>query len=157
MEGEARQAYLTALRMLGRRALSVQELTDRLQRRGVSPQAAGQAAERLIAEGGLDDSAYARAYVHDRLLFHPVGRRRLRIELLRRGIAAAEVEAALAAVDQDKEEELARSLLARTRPPSSPEEDRRLRARLLRRGFSPDTVRRVLGRPPEPVGEGSEC
>ncbi|MDI6871323.1 MAG: regulatory protein RecX [Bacillota bacterium] len=158
METEGRRAYLAALRLLGRRPLSVQELTRKLLRRGLSAEAAAEAVTRLLAEGALDDAAYARAYVHDRLLFHPIGKRGLQAELLRRGVPAEVVEEVLAGIDAEGEEELIRGLLSRRRATAgTTEEARRLGAWLLRRGFAPEAVRAVLGRGPAGGGEWPEC
>ncbi|MGE5552651.1 MAG: regulatory protein RecX [Betaproteobacteria bacterium] len=148
-ETEGRRAYLAALRMLGRRALSVQEVTHRLEHRGFGRQAVAEAVAELQGEGVLDDAAYARAYVHDRLLFHPIGRRGLQVELQRRGVPPAVVQEALLQVSVEREEELIRSLLARRRPSkeeaASCAESRRLRRWLVQRGFSAEAIRRVLG------------
>lgn len=165
MEDETGRAYLAALRWLGRRALSVQEVTQRLRRRGVSQEAAAAAVARLLAQGALDDAAYARAYVHDRLLFHPVGRRGLQAELHRRGVPPEAAAEALAAVDTTCEEEVIRRLVAhRSRAAGGAgegggggTEHLRLRVWLLRRGFSPEAVRRVLGRGTEEPSDGPEC
>ncbi len=148
-DAEGRRAYLAALRMLGRRALSVQEVSQRLTRRGFDARAVGEAVAELRAEGALDDAAYARAYVHDRLLFHPVGRRALRAELQRRGVPEEAVEEALADLGLAREEELIRGLLARRRPAGEGAnpggEARRLRRWLFQRGFSGEAIRRSLG------------
>jgi regulatory protein len=148
MEGEAARAYLAALRMLGRRAFSVEEVRRRLLRRGLPAEAVAEAVAKLAAEGALDDAAYARAYVHDRLLFHPVGRRGLRVELQRRGVPPEAAEEALATLDPAREEQLVRSLIERRsdgRVELTAETRLRLRAWLLRRGFTPEAVRRALG------------
>ncbi|HHW14224.1 MAG TPA: hypothetical protein GXX28_04725 [Firmicutes bacterium] len=155
MDGEeGRRAYLAALRMLGRRAMSVQEVVDRLGRRQFSDGAVREAVERLLGEGALDDSAYARAYIHDRLLLHPVGRRALRVELARRGVSPEIAEKALSGLDAAREEEVIREYLARHgyRPDCPGEERRRWRERLLRRGFCGEAIRRSLGWPVESAG-----
>lgn len=152
---EGRRAYLAALRMLGRRALSVQETVDRLRRRRFGEAAAGEAVARLLAEGALDDRAYARAYIHDRLLLHPVGRRALRGELLRRGVAAEVVEEALTNLDADREAEVVRAYLCQHgfQPDCAGEERRRWRGRLLQRGFCGEAIRKALGWQGDPAVE----
>lgn len=150
MEGEAQEAYAVALRLLAKRAYSVREMTDRLVRRGISRESTAEAVGRLVREGSLDDAAYARAVIHDRLLFHPVGRLGLRADLQRRGVPSAVIEEALCGVDLSVEEEAARRLVERRRTGGdSVEEKWRLRAWLLRRGFDPEAVQRVLKRLPQ--------
>lgn len=142
------QAYTCALRLLGRRAFSVRELANKLRRREVEEEVVQEVVDRLKQEGWLDDAAYARAYVHDRLLFHPAGRRTLKLELLRRGVDSDLADAALSNLGQAAEEDLVRRLAAKRRRRGGapePAEVERLRRWLLGRGFSYSTVAKVVG------------
>jgi regulatory protein len=95
----------------------------------------------------VDDAAFARQWVETRAP-RGYGATRLRVELRARGVAAALIERALAAVTPDAMLARARDTarrrlpaLARGRP------DRvaaRLRDHLLRRGFPPGAVARVV-------------
>lgn len=146
-EPTAREGYACALRLLGRRAFSVQEMTGKLQRRGFPEAVAQEVVGRLRQEGWLDDAAYAQAYVHDRLRFNPAGRRVLRAELLRRGVTGEAAEAAVSELDAEAEVQLVSELAAKRlrQRASRREEVERLRRWLLGRGFSYAAVARVLG------------
>ncbi len=161
-----------AARFLEARPRSVEELRRRLRDNGYRPDLVGGAIERMVALGYLDDAAFARAWVESRDRARPRSARVLRDELRRKGVAGADIEAALAdreaattgeAVERDEEglvvgEERAASgasdraaalrLLERRGGASLREEDpRRRRARsyalLARNGFDPDVCREV--------------
>ena len=95
----------------------------------------------------MDDAAYARQWVATRAA-RGYGATRLRAELSARGVAAALVEAALAAIDRDGEldqaRRLARRRLAALRRAAPEKAAARLRDHLLRRGFSGAVVIQVV-------------
>jgi regulatory protein len=147
------QARAAAADLLSRRAWTRAELARRLVRRGAPPEVAATVVADLAGRGYLDDAAFARHWVEARA-GRGYGPARLRAELRARGVEPALIEAALARLPAADPLEQARSLarrrlaaLGRGRP------DRlapRLRDLLLRRGFPPDTVERVVR---ETVGE----
>jgi regulatory protein len=101
----------------------------------------------LTARGYLDDARFARQWVEARAA-RGYGPARLTAELRARGVAAALVAAALAALEPAGEIERARAA-ARRRLPTlrGVRGDRavsRLRDHLLRRGFEAGVVRRVV-------------
>lgn len=161
-----------AARLLEARPRSVAEVRRRLIDGGYRPDLVEGAVEHLTALGYLDDAAFALAWVESRDRAHPRGARVLRDELRRLGVAADDVEAALAGreaaapgagmdVAEDlpapgerattgaSDEEAARRLLARRGIPLLREPDpRKRRARayalLARNGFDPDTCREAV-------------
>jgi len=103
------------------------------------------------AQGGLDDEAFARLWIRDRLQRKPRSRALLAQELRAYGLSDELIEQALTQEmrDEDETEALHRLLeeaLARYRgrglDPATLE--RRLYAFLRRRGFSPEAIRREL-------------
>ncbi len=88
-----------ALGLLSHRARSVAEMRRRLAMRGADEGTVEEEVERLQRAGLLDDGAFARAWVEERERLSPRGARMLRFELRRHGIAAEEVEAAVATLD----------------------------------------------------------
>ena len=101
----------------------------------------------LTARGYLDDEAFAHHWVAVRAS-RGYGPARLRAELRARGVAPALVDAALAGAGDDGELERARAV-ARRRLPALQRGDRartaaRLRDHLLRRGYAPPVVARVV-------------
>lgn len=89
------------------------------------------AVERLIQRGYLDDRRFAEYYVENRFVKKGASRKRLRMELQKKGVASEEIEAALATGARDDEEEL-RKMLAKKR---TRYDDRKLVAYLVRQGF----------------------
>lgn len=128
------EAYIQLLLSRGAwtRALAVRKLLDR----GVPEETARKLVEKYEQAGFFDDAAYALLFVDT----HPEwGPRRLRYELVRRGVDDDDIMTALEEVD---EEERARSL-ARDWLNSGLEASR-VEQRLLRRGFSSGASRRAV-------------
>ena len=148
---DAKGAKLAALDLLARRAWSTRELIRRLGRRGAPPDIARAVVAELESRGYLDDDAFARWWAQARAEGRQVGSLRLRRELGVKGIprelAAAAIEAAFDETsEQDRALEAARRrmpALQRAAPGRVPV---KLAAYLLRRGYPPPLVRRVVKR-----------
>jgi regulatory protein len=85
-----------AARFLEVRPRSLEEVRRRLGLVGYRADLVAGAIARLVDLGMLDDVAFARAWVESRDRARPRGARALRDELRRKGVAARDVEAALA-------------------------------------------------------------
>ncbi len=171
-----------AARYLEVRPRSVQEVRRRLLDAGYRPGLVDGAIERLTALGYLDDAAFARSWLESRDRVRPRGAWALRDELRRKGVAAADIEAALGAreaaaagADTDpagggadgarvestaSDEAAAARLLARRGAPILREPDPRKRrakayALLARNGFAPDVCRSSAGAWLAAAGDGS--
>jgi regulatory protein len=94
----ADNAYLTALRQLGRRELSEAQIRQRLSRRGFTPDDVDTAVARLRQDGSLDDARVAAAIARSQLSLKKRGERRVRREIEAAGIAPALAERAVAEV-----------------------------------------------------------
>lgn len=92
-----------ALRLLAARMRGVEELRGRLLKKGFSAAEVSACLVRLEERDLLDDAAFARALVRDRLSFSPRGAGVLRQELARKGIARKTAEEAIEAVFQNQE------------------------------------------------------
>lgn len=143
------EARVIALRLLQRRLRSRAEMEAALRRRGVTTDAILAVVGDLVRSGWLDDARFARAWVSDRLALRPAGRRRLRAELLARGIEPALADEVLAeAVSPEHEEAqvaaLASRRLTRLRGQPAKVQRRRLVAWLQRRGYPAATVARAV-------------
>ena len=150
-------AHDAALGLLSLRARSVAEMRRRLTMRGVDDDAIEEEVERLKRAGLLDDEAFARAWVEERERLSPRGSRMLRLELRRHGIAADQVEAATAGLD-DRETALE---LARQKARSVPATEFRTFAAkvggfLQRRGFDHETVMAATRAAWNALGRGSD-
>jgi regulatory protein len=144
---DARAARLAAADLLSRRAWTAAELTRRLARRGAPADVAAAVVADLTGRGYVDDAAFARHFVETRAA-RGYGASRLAAELRARGVAQAHIADALEALGGDTALEQARAI-ARRRLPAlrrvAPERAAgRLRDHLLRRGFAPAVVVRVV-------------
>jgi len=147
---EVRTANTIALDYLSYRARTEHEVQQKLIRSGFDASIAERTVDRLRALDYLDDAAYARAYVEARFRNRGYGPRRLRSDLLRRGVPARIIDAALdAVVNPEDVLEAARLHAAKRWPRLATETDpnkrrKKLSEYLVRRGFSYDTVRRIV-------------
>lgn len=140
---KASQAKAEAARMIGSRALSKQELTRRLVKKGSAAADAQAAADWLEEIGAVDDENYAAALVR-----HYGGRgygpARVREELRRRGVDRELWDSALE--EMPAAADILDKLLQKRGDLSDPRERRRASDALLRRGFGWDAVKAALGR-----------
>lgn len=138
-----------AAKVLARAARSRKELEGRLRRWGASPEAAARVLARLEELGLLDDEVYARQRAV--WLAEAKGRAAPAIfrDLLARGVEASLARrAAEEAAPGAREEARARALTRFWMERSSLDREvlaRRVYARLLSRGYSPEVARRVAG------------
>ncbi|MCI9036319.1 MAG: regulatory protein RecX [Oscillospiraceae bacterium] len=140
---KASRTKAAAARMIGSRALSKQELTRRLMKKGSDAGDAQAAADWLEEIGAVDDENYAAALVR-----HYGGKgygpARVRDELRRRGVDRGLWDSALE--EMPEAAEILDHLLQKRGDLSDPKERRRASDALLRRGFSWEQVRAALGR-----------
>lgn len=159
-EAAARKDVARALfRLLDRRARCRVDLRARLVRAGHPVPAVDRVLDGAVAQGLVDDQAYARAWTHDQLLRKPAGRRWLLAKLREQGVAEHDARAGVAEVlDPDREVELAERALAGRRLDLDDERQRAKGLRfLLGRGFDPSTALATIRRLRRAsMGEGGE-
>ncbi|MBN1483484.1 MAG: RecX family transcriptional regulator [Chloroflexia bacterium] len=147
---QGRRAYQDALRLLSYRPRSVVEMRRRLAKKEYEEPQIEEVIERLLGLGLLDDLAFARLWVENRLALRPRGRRALENELRRKGVPGTMIQQALdESIDEGDERAMAFDL-ARGRAGSMAGLDRevfwrRLRGYLARRGFPAGLVYEVVG------------
>ena len=129
-----------ALRHLARREHSRAELERKLAPHAQSPEALTQLLDALAVKKQLSDERYAEARAHQ--LARKYGAARIRQDLKAKGVGADLV----GQVSAEGEAARAAAILARKyRAPAGTREERLRRMRfLLQRGFSHDTIRRVV-------------
>ncbi len=146
---EVERAREKALNYLSFRPRSEAELHTYLTHSGFTEATIAEVLHRLQEVGLVDDEAFARYWVDNRVRYRPRGRRMLIQELRQKDIASSVIETTLTEYDevaaaQQVAEEQARRLahlpVDRLR--------RRLWDRLARRGFSPDIIQEVLATQP---------
>ena len=138
------RAWRQALSYLGRRARSRREMADYLQRKGYGRSVRRHVLERLEEHEYLDDHAFARMWVDNRLRSSPRAVRALRYELKQKGVDDSLIGKVLADVDEDRAaRQAAQSRLRRWKNLDT----RTLRVKLGRflagRGFGGDTIGRT--------------
>lgn len=138
-EPEQAEALAVATRALARREHSQRSLRERLLRARVSEDEADEIVEELLRLGLLDDGRFARERARV-LAERGKGDAAIRSDLGGAGVEAPEIEAALAALDPERER-AARLVVRRGATPAT--------ARLLAsRGFDEDVVAALVA--PEP-------
>ncbi len=101
-DDDRHRAYLAAVRLLGLRPRSREEIERALRTKRYEEPVIEAAVERLTVEGLIDDAEFARFWSENRTTFRPRGTRALRYELRLKGVANEDMEAALDAVDEDE-------------------------------------------------------
>lgn len=136
--GSPPDAFEAAVSLLALRPHSGLELRRKLRRRGCPPEQVDSALDRVRELGYQSDAAFAESLVRARATSR--GRVAMAADLAARGVDRALAGEALSSVTPEVELEAARRIAARM-PALDPA---RLGGRLQRRGFSGDTVRRVV-------------
>lgn len=142
-------AYLTALRMLGRRELSAAQVRQRLARKGFEAEPIEDAIRRLRDGGALDDRRVAEAMARTDATIRRRGRLRVARAIQAAGIDRSTAERALDEVYSavNEGELLAQALEKRLRGRPGIADAREF-ARLYRflsgQGFESDAIRRAL-------------
>jgi regulatory protein len=136
------------LRLLTGQPRTRAELAAALQKRGIPDEAAAAVLDRFGEVGLIDDAAFAEAWVTSRHRGRGLASRALRQELHRRGVAAETVQEALGTLDDETQEETARTLvrrrLAATRGLAPDVRTRRLLGMLARKGYPVGVAARVI-------------
>ena len=135
------KAYRHAVYLLGFRAYSASELTNKLSEYG---RYAEQAVARLEQQGYVDDAAYADDIIEK--YRHKYGQIRLKQELRRRGVSTEIFEDKLYAAYDDVVPDIQRHITEKLRGkvPADIKERNRIFTFLMRRGYEADDIRRAL-------------
>ena len=146
--------YNAAMRALMRRAHSVYEMRQSLERRAEDKSLVKKIIERLKSAGLIDDARYAKQFARQRTESRKQGKFRIARDLRARGIPDRHIEAALVELSQETDEAaLIRARIQRKlkllRGPNTGEkiDDRKIASlyrSLLRAGFPSDLIRREL-------------
>jgi len=146
-QDERDKAYHQAVRFLGFRARSQQELVRYLQAKGYASVVVTDTIDRLLEEQYLDDEAFARFWLANRERFRPRGQQALRYELRQKGIANEVIETALADVDEANLAWTAvEQKLARWQGLSEEDFRKKVLGFLTRRGFTYEIAYQVVER-----------
>ncbi len=151
--GSGPSAWDAALRLLGARARSRQEMQDRLVAREFPPDEIERTMTRLDEWKLLDDEEFAQQWVRSRSSTSQRGRLALKRELRTKGIDDDVAAQALETIDAEAEREIAYSLAEKkltfdaddlADPAVRAKAYRRLTGALGRRGYPPDVITSVV-------------
>jgi regulatory protein len=147
--GSESDLYNAALRALMRRAHSVYEMRQALERRAEDKTLVRRVLDRLKEGGLLDDARYARQFARVHAESRRQGKFRIARDLRGRGIPDRHIESALEEVFQENDEAVMvrRRIDRKLKSFRGEIDDRRLASiyrSLLRAGFSTDVIRREL-------------
>lgn len=95
---------------------------------------------RLIAKGYLNDEKFAEYYVENRFVKKGISKKRLKMELMKKGIDAGIIEKVLESGARNDEDEI-KKIIAKKR---NKYDDEKLIAYLVRQGFSYDLVKDLV-------------
>jgi len=148
LETEA-EMYESAVKMLMRRAQSVQEMKRKLERRSDNKLLVQMVIARLKENGMIDDARYAKQFARQRTENRKQGKYRIARDLRGRGIPDKQIDAALEEAAQNNDEgAMVRQRIERKLRLFRGEIDEKklasLYGSLLRAGFSSDVVRKEL-------------
>ena len=148
-EDAVAEAKAAAFDYLAHKPRTEKEVRRKLRKRDFSDVVTDQVVERLHELSYLGDADYAREYVRARFSSKGYGPVRIRRELQKRGVGRHEIEDAMheqmdAAATLAAAREHARAKWDRLDPDEDPRrQQQKLYGYLRRRGFTPDTIRRV--------------
>ena len=145
---EEQRARAYAFLLLKFRLRSERELLSRLKHKGFSDETARNTAAFLKEKEFVDDRIFAKGWVSGRLK-RPFGIRRIRQELIAKGLSREVIENAISEAKADYDENAVAEELARQRFSKLIDvEPQKAKARtygfLLRRGFSPEIISDII-------------
>ena len=139
-----------AFLLLKFRLRSENELRQRLEKKKFNTQIIERTLSFLKDKGFIDDKYFAKIWTESRVK-RPLGIRRLKQELIIKGIDKAIIDSQINEIKKDYPEEeivasIAKDRLNKLKGYDPQKERRRVYAYLLRRGFSPEVVIEVLNK-----------
>ncbi|MBK6765964.1 MAG: regulatory protein RecX [bacterium] len=141
-----------AVKLLSSRNYTARKLKEKLRARGYAVEEIDSAIDKLKEKNLLNDERFAEGFVRTRIETHPRGKSAMIRDLVARGVSGPTAkEAVNSALPAEQELELAKELVDRkARQYAALDREtrkRRLTGLLARRGFGPDTIRKVLALP----------
>jgi len=144
--GDLESTKKRALKILGSRNFSEQEMVRRLTSKGESQENAEEAVKWLVELGYINDSDYA-ALIVRHYISKGYGEARIRDELYKRGIPRDLWDEKLSELEFDKIDDAALEFVKKKLKGSNDKDDlRRASDALLRRGFGFDEARTAINR-----------
>ena len=139
-ESEFGKNYIRAIDLISRRLRSEKEIRDYARRKSWTADNTERVIERLKARGYLNDKVFAESFVRARQNAGKYSRRRIELDLRRKGIADSIVKEVLH--DEVSDTDALRKLIAKR--VKRYDDPTKLKAYLLRAGFNYDDINREI-------------
>ena len=139
-ESEFGKNYIRAIDLISRRLRSEKEIRDYARRKSWTADNTERVIERLKARGYLNDKVFAESFVRARQNAGKYSRRRIELDLRRKGIADSIVKEVLH--DEVSDTDALRKLIAKRI--KRYDDPTKLKAYLLRAGFNYDNINREI-------------
>ena len=110
-------------------------------RPGIAPEITARVFERLIEKGYVDDNKFARFWVENRFVGKGISKRKLRSELMTKGINSTIIGHILSETERNDTDEMKKIILKKR---SHYPDDNKLIAYLARQGFDYDEIKRAI-------------
>jgi regulatory protein len=141
-ESEFGKNYIRALDLISRRPRSEREIRDYAFRKQWDKDNTGRVIERLYKYGYLDDAKFAAAFVRSRAATRTLSKRKMILELRKKGIAGEIIDKVLDETAEYDEAAALAKLVAKKR--GLYDDERKLIEYLARQGFNYDTIKTAL-------------
>lgn len=142
-----KEALLRLMKLCSRSEKSTYEIKMKLKNWGLETHAK-EIIDQLQKENFLDDSRYARAFVHDKILLNKWGRIKIRYQLIAMGIPDSLVENELASFESSKYEQMVFEELARKKNLLKNLQAMQLKIKLYafgkQRGYETEIIRKFI-------------
>lgn len=142
-KAEDDKAYMRVLDYLSRRPRSRWEVGQYLLRKGHNDNTITKILNRLSKRGYIDDNKFAESWVRSRRALKHVSKRRLVDELRQKHVSSADISRVIRD-DKTDEQEVLRQIIDRKKQQTRYQDQTKLKAYLLRQGFSYDDVNIVM-------------
>lgn len=110
-------------------------------RPGIAPEITARVFERLIEKGYVDDNKFARFWVENRFVNKGVSKRKLRFELITKGINSTIISQILSETERNDTDEIKKIIFKKR---SHYPDNKKLIAYLARQGFDYDEIKRAI-------------
>ncbi|MCL1877040.1 RecX family transcriptional regulator [Candidatus Saccharibacteria bacterium] len=141
-ESDFGKNYIRAVDLISRRLRSEREIRDYAFRKQWTKENTARVIERLRERGYLNDAKFAESFVRSRANLRNFSRRKMELELMKKGISKNIIGEILSESDEFDESAALQKLIAKKRTHYT--DERKLIAYLMRQGFSYDDIKSNL-------------
>jgi regulatory protein len=141
-ESDFGKNYIRAVDFISRRPRSEREIRDYAWRKQWSKENLENVIKRLYERGYLNDEKFAESFVRSRANLRNFSTRKMKVELIKKGINSAIIEKVLSENNDFDENESLKKLIQKKR--GHYDDERKLVAYLARQGFSYDKIKTAL-------------